>query len=145
MSSSRHLHPVAWMPGGDGVWIERAWEDYRVGLGGGMVGRGSLFSIPLKHTNSAAMSGGWTASFAAPAASAPSPRCPVVTGCSLGVVGRCADGDTAMVGLFDRSIEFSHSRALVAATSQDRTGLRQSHSSSAQVLVRSVHCFNGFV
>jgi hypothetical protein len=39
---------------------------------------------------------------AASAASDPSPRCPVATGCTLGVVGRCADGDTAMV--LDRSI-----------------------------------------
>lgn len=48
---------------------------------------------------SADVSGGWTASFAAPAASAPLPRCPAVTGCALGVAGRCVDGDTAMVGL----------------------------------------------
>jgi hypothetical protein len=66
---------------------------------------GWLFSIPLKHTNSAAMSGGWTASFAVPAASALSPRCPAAAGCSFGVVGRCADGDTAMVGWFDESID----------------------------------------
>jgi hypothetical protein len=97
---------MAVMPGGNGVWIGRGWEDYT-----GWVwveewsAEGRLFSIPLKHTNSTAMSGGWTASFTAPAASAPLPRCPVVTGCSLGVVGRCADGDMAMVGLFDRSID----------------------------------------
>ena len=48
---------------------------------------------------SADVSGGWTASFVAPAASALLLRCPAVTGCALGVIGRCVDGDMAMVGL----------------------------------------------
>jgi hypothetical protein len=98
------------MTGGNGASIGRVCEDYRV-QGTGWVcveewsAEGWLFSIPLKHTNSAAMSGGWTASFAAPAASAPSPRCPAAAECSFGVVGKCADGDTAMVGWFDESID----------------------------------------
>lgn len=41
------------------------------------------------------------ASFAAAAASDPPPRCPAATGDALGVVGRSADGDTAMVVSID--------------------------------------------
>ena len=43
------------------------------------------------------VSGGRYACSPEAAASDPSPRCPAMTGCALGVVGRCVEGDTAMV------------------------------------------------
>jgi hypothetical protein len=75
-------------------------------LGGGMVGRGSIVLHPAE-THQLCSDVRWLDCFICSTIHL-SPIAYMTGGDGvfiMGVVGRCADGDTAMVGLFDRSID----------------------------------------